>query len=368
MVGRVGLEPTTNGLKGRCSTTELPTREALQGRDSRGNRQRRVKLLQFAARCQPAGRDVASGERQWARRGHPPVGEGSKTVSVLSEHRPAKATGSAVPALLEAPSPRRQKNLPSTSPVSSNQPMANGNPGRPPLPAPRSPLPAPRPDRRRTDAHGHHGLQFHLARHPRRRKPAPMRPTLIFLLLSLLSKTLAGPLDFWTCTLVLTNASVSDAIFANGRFIVSVGAGATGGRSSTLVSDDGATWRETREEWFRSFHQGNGVIVAVGSDSIASSSDGASWVARRPFRVAGLRGFTFGQGRFLAQVGSGSVVDPISLWTSADGIGWAIVATNFWPESFARISFVPELSYSGDRWVTLTEPFTERPLLLPEPL
>ena len=25
MVGRVGFEPTTNGLKGRCSTTELPT-------------------------------------------------------------------------------------------------------------------------------------------------------------------------------------------------------------------------------------------------------------------------------------------------------------------------------------------------------
>src|SRR6266568_1403411 len=25
LVGRVGLEPTTNGLKGRCSTTELPT-------------------------------------------------------------------------------------------------------------------------------------------------------------------------------------------------------------------------------------------------------------------------------------------------------------------------------------------------------
>ena len=25
MVGRVGLEPTANGLKGRCSTIELPT-------------------------------------------------------------------------------------------------------------------------------------------------------------------------------------------------------------------------------------------------------------------------------------------------------------------------------------------------------
>jgi len=26
LVGRVGFEPTTNGLKGRCSTTELPSR------------------------------------------------------------------------------------------------------------------------------------------------------------------------------------------------------------------------------------------------------------------------------------------------------------------------------------------------------
>ncbi|SVC71883.1 uncharacterized protein METZ01_LOCUS324737, partial [marine metagenome] len=25
MVGRAGLEPTANGLKGRCSTIELPT-------------------------------------------------------------------------------------------------------------------------------------------------------------------------------------------------------------------------------------------------------------------------------------------------------------------------------------------------------
>ena len=25
VVGRVGLEPTANGLKGRCSTIELPT-------------------------------------------------------------------------------------------------------------------------------------------------------------------------------------------------------------------------------------------------------------------------------------------------------------------------------------------------------
>lgn len=29
MVGRVGFEPTTNGLKGHCSTTELPSRYAI---------------------------------------------------------------------------------------------------------------------------------------------------------------------------------------------------------------------------------------------------------------------------------------------------------------------------------------------------
>ncbi len=29
VVGRVGFEPTTNGLKGRCSTTELPTRQVV---------------------------------------------------------------------------------------------------------------------------------------------------------------------------------------------------------------------------------------------------------------------------------------------------------------------------------------------------
>jgi hypothetical protein len=29
MVGRVGFEPTTNGLKGRCSTTELPTQQTI---------------------------------------------------------------------------------------------------------------------------------------------------------------------------------------------------------------------------------------------------------------------------------------------------------------------------------------------------
>ena len=35
VVGRVGLEPTTNGLKGRCSTTELPTHSTAPSKNLR---------------------------------------------------------------------------------------------------------------------------------------------------------------------------------------------------------------------------------------------------------------------------------------------------------------------------------------------
>ena len=43
MVGRVGLEPTANGLKGRCSTIELPTRV-----DARKGVEPSIALLQRA--------------------------------------------------------------------------------------------------------------------------------------------------------------------------------------------------------------------------------------------------------------------------------------------------------------------------------
>ena len=43
MVGRVGFEPTANGLKGRCSTIELPTRV-----DARDGIEPSIALLQRA--------------------------------------------------------------------------------------------------------------------------------------------------------------------------------------------------------------------------------------------------------------------------------------------------------------------------------
>ena len=240
-------------------------------------------------------------------------------------------------------------------------------PRGPPRRAVRPSLDRLRPPRRWHGDHDRQGPDFTLARPAGLRERAVMRRFLLVLFLSIVPRTTAGPLDFWTCSLVLTNATVSDAIFANGKFIVSMGGGPAG-RSSTMTSEDGVSWRETREERLWGFCTGNGVIVGRGGDSIVSTSDGVSWIARRPFLVDTIRGLTFGQGRFVAQVGGGSVGDPIRLWTSPDGMGWAMVATNFWPESFARISFVPELCYSGNRWVTLTEPFEARSLLLPEPL
>ena len=46
-MGRVGLEPTTNGLKGRCSTTELPTQRMRAEKliDGSGGRKGRFWLL-----------------------------------------------------------------------------------------------------------------------------------------------------------------------------------------------------------------------------------------------------------------------------------------------------------------------------------
>ena len=44
MVGRVGLEPTANGLKGRCSTIELPTHM-----DARGGIEPPIRVLQTPA-------------------------------------------------------------------------------------------------------------------------------------------------------------------------------------------------------------------------------------------------------------------------------------------------------------------------------
>lgn len=192
-----------------------------------------------------------------------------------------------------------------------------------------------------------------------------MRPVFLLLLLVFASvgRLSAGPLDFWTCNLVLTNATVIDAIFANGKFVVGV-SGASGGRSSILVSDDGGNWREAREGSIGSLCQGNGVIVGTDGSAILSSSDGVSWIARRPFFVSQTRQLLFGQGRFVAQVGNGTGDNPIALWSSPDGIEWSVVSTSLWPESFVRAQFWPRLAFVKDRWTTLDRD----PDLLPVPM
>ena len=44
-VGWVGLEPTTNALKGRCSTIELPTRKAISLRQKKKTSSRDLRTL-----------------------------------------------------------------------------------------------------------------------------------------------------------------------------------------------------------------------------------------------------------------------------------------------------------------------------------
>ena len=63
LVGWVGLEPTANGLKGRCSTTELPTpqTQGAQGSVSRKGLQAILRLRRWARRR--ARRLVVGGAR-----------------------------------------------------------------------------------------------------------------------------------------------------------------------------------------------------------------------------------------------------------------------------------------------------------------
>src|SRR5438552_5667447 len=61
LVGRVGFEPTTNGLKGRCSTTELPTHPIGAGTLNDAHRWRK---REFARRPQKAPSLTLATERQ----------------------------------------------------------------------------------------------------------------------------------------------------------------------------------------------------------------------------------------------------------------------------------------------------------------
>lgn len=65
---------------------------------------------------------------------------------------------------------------------------------------------------------------------------------------------------------------------------------------------------------------GNGLYVAVGSGSFATSTDGITWTTRTSPSGLGHQGITFGSGLFVTVVGNGTT--STSIYTSTDGITW----------------------------------------------
>jgi hypothetical protein len=152
---------------------------------------------------------------------------------------------------------------------------------------------------------------------------------------------LAGPLDFWSISLAVTNANWNGGIFANGRFVVSLdnGQGATG--AATLVSEDGLTWRRTREETIRQLTAGNGLIIGtVGTGdgtgaglAVVSSGDGENWITRRPPFRGSVVSLSYGLGKFwIHGYETERPGEEHVMLASADGMNWEVATTNSWAQ------------------------------------
>lgn len=163
-----------------------------------------------------------------------------------------------------------------------------------------------------------------------------MKSRLIVALCALVSVVaLAGPLDFWSIGLGVTNATWNGGIFANGRFVAALNSGNGGVGAATLVSEDGLAWRVTREETIRQLTGGNGLILGtVGTgDSLAvvSSGDGERWIARRLPYQGNVLSVSFGLSKFwIHALGTIGATEEHVILTSVDGLDWRVTTTNAW--------------------------------------
>ncbi len=95
-----------------------------------------------------------------------------------------------------------------------------------------------------------------------------------------------------------------------------------------LISTNGIDWRIALTNW-KSFGAtfGNGRFVALGSDSVASSTDGVSWNLPKKIRgVIAMETFealTFGLGVFVA-------VGLAGIWTSTNSVDWTLSHRDQW--------------------------------------
>ena len=166
----------------------------------------------------------------------------------------------------------------------------------------------------------------------------PISAMLALLSLALLPRLAAGPLDFWTRTLSVTNkgagTSLGTAAYSNGRWVASfpvlIGTNAS---FMTYVSDDGQNWIPVREQGIGYLTTGNGLFVGVtGTGSvpvIVSSADGVQWISRR-LPLAGYSSPLFyANGLFWCSVASyNSIPQQVILLSSPDALTWTAVSTN----------------------------------------
>lgn len=108
---------------------------------------------------------------------------------------------------------------------------------------------------------------------------------------------------------------------------------------------------------------GNGVYVAVGSGSFATSTDGITWTTRTSPSGLNHNGITFGSGLFVTTVSNG--ITSTSIYTSTDGITWTArtsPSTGYQGVFFGNSLFVAfgstivSTSTDGITWTSRTAP------------
>ena len=149
-----------------------------------------------------------------------------------------------------------------------------------------------------------------------------------------LIRTLAGPLDFWTRTLAVTNnfGGPTAAAYSNGRWVASMPIGTgTNATAMTFASDDGRTWQAVREQLISNLTVGNGLFVGIGAGPvIVSSSDGVGWISRRLPVANSPQALFYARGLFWCSVPINNPNPPqlSILLSSPDALTWSVVSTN----------------------------------------
>jgi hypothetical protein len=137
------------------------------------------------------------------------------------------------------------------------------------------------------------------------------------------------------------------SIAAGDRKIVAVGNDSSSYKAVIYTSaDGGATWSETAPAGinvnsYDGITFGNGKFVVVGyafngaahTAVILTSTDGSTWTAANVNAQAGLRGVTWGGGKFVAVGNYGAIL------TSPDGSNWAVQNSGITDKHFNHVGY-----------------------------